>query len=220
MKKYPNTTSSSTPLHKKLAPLHHFFGAPQEVLHPFLELVELVEITHHATGYTLFPYPFTQKKEKVNTPHEQCSPPPSTPPGLASPPPFLAAPPPRLASPPPGLAALPPGLAACAAAAHGLRTIVSHRPAAAELLSRRAGAAAVELARRFLPSSRGISPLPLPQSRCSCLPAGSGSSRRHAQTLPRPALRAARARGTAAEATTAASPPRPWASPPPPRSAP
>jgi len=164
--------------------------------------------------------PSHRKKEKVNTPHEQCSPPPSTPPGLASPPPFLAAPPPRLASPPPGLAAPPPGLAACAAAAHGLRTIVSHRPAAAELLSRRAGAAAVELARRFLPSSRGISPLPLPQSRCSCLPAGSGSSRRHAQTLPRPALRAARARGTAAEATTAASPPRPWASPPPPRSAP
>ena len=162
------------------------------MLHPFLELVELVEITHHSTGYTLFPYPFTQKKEKVNTPHEQCSPPPSTPPGLASPPPFLAAPPPRLASPPPGLAA-------CAAAAHGLRTIVSHRPAAAELLSRRAGAAAVELARRFLPFSRGISPLPLPQSRCSRLPAGSWSSRRHAQTLPRPALRAARARGTAAE---------------------
>jgi len=64
MKKYPNTTSSSTPLHKKLAPLHLFFGAPQEVLHPFLELVELVEITHHATGYTLFPYPFTQKKRK------------------------------------------------------------------------------------------------------------------------------------------------------------
>ena len=48
-KKYSNTPTSFTPLHQILAPLHFFFGAPQEVLHQLHQNMKLLEITHHAT---------------------------------------------------------------------------------------------------------------------------------------------------------------------------
>ena len=63
-KKYPNPPATSTPVHQILVPLHLFLGAPQEVLHQNLELMELEKITHLPLVTHI---PLQTKKKKKST---------------------------------------------------------------------------------------------------------------------------------------------------------